>query len=102
MKTLWPSAALVLALLLSPGPAPRAGEEEGEWSRPYPVYLPGCEPQNAEGEKTVVSVRLMREDSHWSRVFVPHGVVSFHTEECHPTETDSHLLVEGRGTSSAS
>ncbi|MEN8148248.1 MAG: carboxypeptidase-like regulatory domain-containing protein [Planctomycetota bacterium] len=85
---------LLFAIVFATGLA-RAAEEE--WVRTSTVHLPGLEPRDAEGRKTVVSVRLFREDGAGGLVLVPHGLGSYYTEESHPTAPGARLLARGKG-----
>jgi hypothetical protein len=49
---------LVTCLLLGPSPA---RSEDDEWVRPYEAFLPGTEPTDERGRKTVVSLRVLDE-----------------------------------------
>ncbi len=72
-------ALLAVTAVLLCGPVP-AAEPDAEWSRPYATVLPGCEPVDAFGQRSVVAVRLVR-GTGGGLVPMPGGTVCFFTEE---------------------
>ncbi|MCU0726266.1 MAG: carboxypeptidase-like regulatory domain-containing protein [Planctomycetes bacterium] len=72
-------AAPIFALLVTCGLGLPA-EPAPEWTRPYALYLPGCEPVDSSGQRQLVAVRLVRPTTQ-GLVAVAGGTVSFHTEE---------------------
>ena len=50
-------AILILFVLV----VPPARAREDEWTRPYEPHLPGTEPVDSAGDRTLVSVRILRD-----------------------------------------